>query len=135
MRLEPECRNPDMIAGLQARVYDPLWLLARQWQLGEFEGEDNGSPVMAQWIGECALLMRYFSGPLPVDPDVSGHQFDATSIPLETLVECEPIRTAAGALERLRFAVEAGHHFLRCLDQQLPPGRYRELFTNKYLFT
>ena len=30
---------------LKARVYDPLWMLARQWQLGEFQGEDNGSPV------------------------------------------------------------------------------------------
>jgi hypothetical protein len=135
MRLEPSCRNPDMSAGLQARVYDPLWLLARQWQLGEFQGEDNGSPAIAQWTGESARLSRYFSGPLPAAPVVSGKPFDSNAIPLETLVECEPVRTNIGTLERLRFAVEAGQHFLRCLDQQLPPGRYRDLFTNKYLFT
>ena len=135
MRLEPSCRNPDMNIGLQARVHDPVWLLARQWQLGEFQGEDSGSPVIAQWIGECARLSRYFSGPLPAVPKVSGARFDSNSIPLETLVECEPVRSATGALQRLRFAVEASQHFLRCLDQQLPPGRYREVFTNKYAFT
>jgi len=26
---------------------DPLWLLARQWQLGEYQGNDGGSPVDA----------------------------------------------------------------------------------------
>ena len=31
-----------MDTSLQARIYDPLWLLPRQWQFGEFEGEDNG---------------------------------------------------------------------------------------------
>lgn len=136
MRLEPVCRNADMTAGLQARIYDPLWLLMRQWQLGEFQGEDSGSPVTAHWTAECARLSRYFSGALPAVPDVSGKQFDGDSVPLETLVECEPVRrTTSGPLEQLRFAVEAGQHFLRCLDQELPPGRYRELFTNKYLFT
>ena len=30
---------------LSARTKDPLWFLARQWQLGEFAAEDAGSPV------------------------------------------------------------------------------------------
>ena len=62
MRLEPRSRNPEMNTSLQARIYDPLWLLARQWQLGEFQGEDNGSPVIASWRAETARLTRYFSG-------------------------------------------------------------------------
>ena len=33
-------RKAEMDTSLQARIYDPLWLL--QWQFGEFEGEDNG---------------------------------------------------------------------------------------------
>ena len=49
MRLEPLSRNAEMNSSLQARIYDPLWMLARQWQLGEFQGEDNGSPVMARF--------------------------------------------------------------------------------------
>ena len=34
-RLEPHCRNAEMDTSVQARVYDPLWLMARQWQVGE----------------------------------------------------------------------------------------------------
>jgi hypothetical protein len=124
-----------MRVGLQARIYDPLWLLARQWQLGEFQGEDGGSPAQAQWIGETARITRYLSGPLPAVMPVEGQKFDCHSIPLETLVECEPVQKGAGNLENLRFAVEAGQHFLRCLDQQRTFRNYRQDFKNKYLFT
>ena len=62
MRLEPRSRDAEMNTSLQARIYDPLWLLARQWQFGEFQGEDNGSPVMARWRAESARLTRYHSG-------------------------------------------------------------------------
>ena len=37
-----------MRASLSARVFDPLWLLTRQWQVGEFQGEDAGMPVLAR---------------------------------------------------------------------------------------
>ena len=36
--------------GLEARVHDPLWLLGRQWQLGEFEGEDAGTPLTVRVV-------------------------------------------------------------------------------------
>jgi hypothetical protein len=64
IRLQPLSRNAEMKSSLQARIYDPLWLLARQWQLGEFQGEDNGSPIMARWRADAAKLSRYFSGPI-----------------------------------------------------------------------
>ena len=44
VRLEPRVRRPDSSAGLQAHVRDPLWMLARQWQFGEFQADDAGSP-------------------------------------------------------------------------------------------
>jgi len=68
MRLEPRSRNAEMNTSLQARVYDPLWLLARQWQFGEFQGEDNGSPVMARSRVESARLTRYHSGAMNPTP-------------------------------------------------------------------
>jgi len=133
MRLEPGCRNPDMNAGLQARIYDPLWLLARQWQIGEFQGEDNGSPAEARWQGECASFTRYQPGVLA---DKAAIQvFDGNSIPLETQVECERVRPDANKIEKLRFAAEAGQHFLRILQQQTISRSYRELFTGKYPLT
>src|SRR5437870_84096 len=42
-RLEPRPRSPHIEEALAARVRDPAWFLARQWQLGEFRGEDAGS--------------------------------------------------------------------------------------------
>jgi len=33
---------------LQAEVRDALWMLTKQWQMGEFEGDDAGSPVLAK---------------------------------------------------------------------------------------
>ena len=38
-------RSPHVEDGLAARLADPLWMLARQWQLGEFRGDDAGSLV------------------------------------------------------------------------------------------
>ena len=44
-RIEPHSRDPHIESGLAATIADPLWLLARQWQVGEFRGEDAGSPI------------------------------------------------------------------------------------------
>lgn len=46
-RLEGRSRDGDSDAGLEMRTADPLWMLGRQWQFGEFKGEDNGSPIGA----------------------------------------------------------------------------------------
>jgi hypothetical protein len=118
VRLEPRCRSIDMSTGLQARIYDPLWLLARQWQIGEFQGEDNGSPAIAQWRGESARFTRYSPGPLAPRATADGQAFNGHTLPLETLVESEPVRPSAATRERLRLAADTGRHFLRLLDQQ-----------------
>ena len=44
-RLEPRVRGTDPAVGLRAAVHDPLWLLGRQWQMGELLGEDAAFPV------------------------------------------------------------------------------------------
>lgn len=46
-RIEPKPRDAALTRTLQAQVRDPLWMLSRQWQVGEFMGEDAGSPVQA----------------------------------------------------------------------------------------
>jgi hypothetical protein len=38
-------RGKDINEALKMRVYDPLWMLARQWQMGEFDGNDAASAV------------------------------------------------------------------------------------------
>lgn len=138
-RLEPRCRDAEMKNSLQARVYDPLWLLARQWQLGEFQGEDNGSPVLAHWRAAAAPLTRYHAG--AIGPGATAASYDGSRMPLETLVEREAVQptTSADALpDKLRLAAEAGQHFLRMLDQlledQTVSRSYRKVFRDKFPF-
>ena len=51
-RIEPDTQTGDpqrdLDQGIAARLADPLWLLGRQWQLGEWQGENGGSPISAQ---------------------------------------------------------------------------------------
>jgi hypothetical protein len=139
LRLEPRSRDAEMDTSLQAKIYDPLWLVARQWQFGEFEGEDNGSPVNAHWRAEAAPITRYRLG-APGGP-TSAPKYDVTHLPLEALVERETVRPVAEQTSqpaKLRLAAEAGLHFLHLLDQQpLKPevrARYRAAFVREYAF-
>lgn len=47
-RLEARPRTTDFTRSLRAEVRDPLWMLTRQWQFGEFRGEDAASPLTAR---------------------------------------------------------------------------------------
>ena len=47
-RLEGRPRSVDFTRALRAEVRDGLWMLTRQWQMGEFHGDDAGSPVLAR---------------------------------------------------------------------------------------
>lgn len=78
--LEPVSPATDLDAGLRARVADPVWFLARQWQLGEYQGEDASSPV-AVTLGVSHEALRY---------DPRRPQLDPTVVPAEALVEAEP---------------------------------------------
>ncbi|HLL81905.1 MAG TPA: hypothetical protein VK420_04600 [Longimicrobium sp.] len=111
-RLEPDCRNDGMDEGLEARVHDPLWLLGRQWQMGEFKAEDAGTAVGATTRVEASRLSRYAPGaPFRATPS-AAQDYDVGRLPLETLVE----REARPSPERaMRQHAEAGQHFLRLL--------------------
>lgn len=112
IRVEPTTINSDLQDGLQARIHDPLWMLARQWQFGEFRGEDAGSPASAQVIADTTLLTRYRAG-ASSGPQLA-RPYAASVLPLETLVEGEAV-VAEGA-RNWRRSVEAGQHLLRLLD-------------------
>jgi hypothetical protein len=109
-RLEPHPRSDDqnaaVAAGLEARVHDPLWLLGRQWQFREFEGQDTGSPVGVHLQYATTHVSRWAPG---VD-GATSQPWTPADQPLETLVERE-----ANVTVGLRAAAEAGVHFLTLL--------------------
>jgi hypothetical protein len=130
--LEPRNDCPEMQDALQARIHDPLWLLARQWQMGEFKGDDAGSPAAAQLIVRNAPISRFLPGPLPTDPTLAAEHtqnYSPLTLPLETLVEREPIRRPGQ--NNLRLAAETGQHFLRILVAQ-KSGTHRPLFRTAF---
>ena len=111
-RLEPVTRSEGLEAGLQANVHDSLWLLARQWQLGEFWGSDAGTPVQAVLRMACTPVTRYAPGDT-VTGTTAATRLE-TMEPLEVLVEREPVRAGSG--DRPDLAAEAGLHLLRHID-------------------
>jgi hypothetical protein len=52
---------------LRAEVRDALWMLARQWQMGEFLGDDAGAPVLAQMRLDHTALTKTKLGEDPVE--------------------------------------------------------------------
>lgn len=126
-RLEPRVRRTDPAVGLEARLHDPLWLLARQWQVGEFTAEDAGSPLQVRARIERSPITRYHSGELPTN-GAQGEPYDAARLPLEVLVEREP-----GGND-LRLACEAGLHFLRLLERH-DVATYRAAYAAEYPIT
>jgi hypothetical protein len=101
-------RDQGIEDGLAARIHDPLWMLARQWQLGEFRGEDAASPSHIDVRGESHLVDRW-------RPGGSGDwlPYDRVKEPLERLVEQEP---SAGPDARLRL--EGGLRLRRLLEDR-----------------
>src|SRR5260370_42630305 len=57
-RLEARPRTLDFTRSLRAGVRDPLWMLTRQWQFGEFQGEDAASCVTSRIAYEHELIDR-----------------------------------------------------------------------------
>src|SRR4051812_29390606 len=61
-RLEGRPRTDDMKNALRAEVHDALFMLTRQWQMGEFKGDDAGSPISAAPLVSTAPLSRFQCG-------------------------------------------------------------------------
>lgn len=123
-RLEPRARNETMTTSLQARIHDPLWLLARQWQLGEFQGEDNGSPIRAELQIEQSQLEKYLPGRPNASSSTSSKSFE-NNLPLEAWVEREPVRQAMN----YRLAAEAGLQFMRFAGPTLTEGERTDILS------
>jgi hypothetical protein len=106
-RLEPQSVTGDPTPGLEARVHDPLWMLTRQWQFGEFAAEDAGSPV-AVHVASTTVPVTSWS------PGVAGVAAPlAPGYLLEPSVEGEPTQPRGPAL---RERAEAGAELLNQLD-------------------
>lgn len=126
-RLEGRPRRPDFTRALQAEVRDPLWLITRQWQMGEFAGEDAGSPVTAKvaWETDQIEELHMPGGAVqPYNPD----------LPLEAVIEARDVPlTLAGRLHNADLRLALGRRWKRMLDDN-GHGILVEKFRTAYPF-
>ena len=118
-RLEPVPRSKDPENSLKADVRDALWMLTRQWQYGEFRGEDAGSAVTAQILGEHTAMDRIQLG----DADPAAYD---PGKPLEATVEAEELT------DNLFFAVQIARYFIRLLQMKSLDTTYTAKFIAQY---
>ena len=57
-RVEPRPRHAEFDKVLEAGVYDALWMLTRQWQFGELQGEDTGSAIFSKIYMQTTAITR-----------------------------------------------------------------------------
>ena len=132
-RLEVRARTQQFDRALRAETGDPLWMLGRQWQFGEFQGEDAGSPIFAKVklsSSPLATLAPRGGAPVPLDG----------ALPLETAVERSavtfdiPTRAHLGR-QWIKLATRQAAAFAAAGGS--PPldiSAYRALFTGLYGF-
>jgi hypothetical protein len=119
-RLEGRPRQEAFDRSLRAEVRDPLWMLTRQWQVGEFKGEDAGSAARVRVQVDAARLDRF--AVKSSEGQQGGNEFQPAvpydlATPLEVQVEREPIWTTASATrdEYVSVRAQMGRQWLRML--------------------
>ncbi len=123
-RLEGRPRTVAFDRALGAEVRDALWMLTKQWQMGEFRGGDAGSPVAAKLLLETTRLTKYRPGngvaeALPYD------------ICLETKVERRDLPlTISGQPASLDLRLAMGRYWQKLLAGV--PNDYRSAFITTY---
>lgn len=104
-RYETSPRGAGIDEGLAMPLHDPLWLIGRQWQFGEFTHENVASPA---WV-EIDLEVHSVDQWRPADAE-EWTPYDVMTVPLERLVE----EHEGGPAPRL--ALEGGLRLRRALS-------------------
>ena len=122
-RLEGRPRTRSFDRALRAEVRDALWMLTKQWQMGEFRGSDAGSPVFAKLQIDTTRLTKY-------RPAAQVTQPFEYSVPLEGKVERRPMPLVAGGRPiALDVRLLMGRQWLGLIQNV---GDYRQAFIDAY---
>jgi hypothetical protein len=135
-RLEGRARQAEFTRSLRAEIRDPLWMLTRQWQLGEFKGSDGGSAAKVRVQIDAARLDRFaVKARDPASGDFRPAIPYDQATPLEVQVERESIwqTTLPAADEYLALRAQMGRHWLRLL-RAAGHESLREIFVDEYGF-
>lgn len=129
-RIEGRPREEELNDSMAAKVNDPLWMLARQFQFGELKGEDAGSAIFAKAAINTVNMSSFTGG--------NGQKVPySEEIPLEARVE-----RLIPEID-LKLALKLGKKFLQFLDEegeaapaskQYNQGMYKDPLLMKFAF-
>jgi hypothetical protein len=112
IQLQPIAFDKTLATELAAPVADPMWLLARQLQFGEFRHDGGASPVGIAVTHTSGWPSRMRAG-MAGDPADPPTEIRLTVSPLDAVAESEPI--PADGLDGLRIRAESGLYLQRLL--------------------
>lgn len=125
-RLEARPRTIAFDRALRAEVRDPLWMITKQWQMGEARGSDAGSPVYAKLMINTTRLTKY-------QADGQAAQAFEYNVPLEATVEQRTVPlTTGGRPASLDVRLAMGRQWLAMISGI---GDYRQAFVQAYPIT
>src|SRR6185436_9228983 len=118
-RLVPISRSSDFATAIAAEVHDPMWMLARQHQIGELRGEDTGSPAFVR--------VGYKAAPL-VDLVLTPSPNQSVTVPIDSAKPIEAQILPEPFAPDLATKVELGLTFFQILREAFTaPGRAAEI--------
>lgn len=125
-RLEGRPRANDFSRALKAEVRDALWMLTKQWQMGEFEGDDAGSPVVAKLCTSVAEVDKYRA-------DGKAVQAFDKEVPFEAKVEQRPLPFSTFRQEiSLDLRLIMGRKWLQLVDRDGFTALTKKFFLDNY---
>jgi hypothetical protein len=126
-RLEGRPRTVQFDRALRAEIRDALWMLTKQWQMGEFRGQDAGSPIFSRLLLQTTRLTKY-------RPDAAATEALTYQVPLNAKVERRTLPLLVGGRPAsLDLRLTLGRYWLKLI--QTLPTDYRANFVAAYGFT
>jgi hypothetical protein len=120
-KVETRPVSHDIERAIAAEVRDPLWMLTRQWQVGEFESVNGGSPISVEIAAESFKLASGTAGTTPLSI--------VHPVPLEPQIQYDPV------VPDLATRVELANMFLELIAPSPSPVVSRATMRNAYPLT
>ena len=102
-RLETRPRTLQFDKVLRGEIHDPLWMMARQFQYGEFTHTDSGTAVLAKAQLNSTKFTRFESAAGAISAIDEG-------VPMETRIEAEPVTPG------IKESAAMGEQWMKMLD-------------------
>ena len=126
-RLEGRPRTHNFDRALKAEVRDALWMLTKQWQMGEFNGDDAGTPVFSKVHITSSHLGSYSAAGKP-------EQVYEENVPLEAKAEQKKIPFFMADREiNVDIRLQMGKYWLKLLGKN--GLAFRSDFIDGFSFT